>query len=59
MDYRKKYNEYYFRNRFFGTQFLRAEDCYRGQMQVCDVVVYTTGAELWTTPENAEILNQG
>lgn len=58
MDYRKKYNENYFRNRFFRTQFLRADDCYRCQMQVCDIVVYTTGAEMWTTPEIAELLNR-
>jgi uridine kinase len=59
MDYRKKYNENYFRNRFFRTQFLRASDCYRSQMQVCDMVVHTTRAELWTTPEIAEILDRG
>jgi hypothetical protein len=55
---RKKYNENYFRNRFFRTQFLRANDCYLAQMQVCDLVVYTTGAAMWTTPEIAAILKR-
>jgi uridine kinase len=56
IDYRKKYDPAYFRNRFFRTQFLRAEDCYLPQMKVCDIVVDTTGAALWVTPEIAEIL---
>jgi uridine kinase len=59
MDYRKKYDQTYFRNRYFRTQFLRAHDCYLAQMQVCDIVVDTTGAALWTTPESAEILSSG
>ena len=59
MDYRKKYDLNYFRNRFFRTQFLRACDCYRAQMQVCDLVVDTTDAALWVTPEIAKILSQG
>jgi uridine kinase len=58
MDLRKKYNENYFRNRFFRTQFLRANDCYLAQMQVCDLVVHTTGAAMWTTPEITAILKQ-
>ena len=59
MDYRKKYDLNYFRNRFFRTQFLRAQDCYLPQMQACDIVVDTTGAAMWVTPEIAEILDQG
>jgi uridine kinase len=58
IDYRKKYDPAYFRNRFFQTQFLRAEDCYRPLMEVCDMVVDTTGAALWVTPELAEILGR-
>ena len=58
VDYRKKYDPAYFRNRFFRTQFLRAEDCYRPLMKVCDIVVDTTGAALWATPEFIEILNR-
>ena len=53
IDYRKKYDPAYFRNRYFRTQFLRAEDIYRPLMQVCDIVVDTTGAALWVTPEIA------
>jgi uridine kinase len=56
IDYRKKYDPAYFRNRFFQTQFLRAEDIYRPLMQVCDMVVDTTHASLWTAPEIADIL---
>jgi len=56
IDYRKKYEPSYFRNRFFKEQFLMAEKCYRPQMEVCDMVVDTTGAAIWVTPEVAEIL---
>jgi len=58
VDYRKKYDPAYFRNRFFRTQFLRAEDCYQPLMKVCDIVVDTTGAALWATPEIIAILNR-
>ena len=56
IDYRKSYDPGHFRNRFFKTQFQRAEDVYRPQIEKCDVVVDTTGAVLWVTPELAEIL---
>ena len=56
MDYRKKYDENYFRNRYFRTQFLRADDCYRLQMKECDIVVATTWAEIWVTPAIRRIL---
>jgi uridine kinase len=59
IDYRKKYDPAYFRNRFFRTQFLRAVDCYLPLMQGCDIVVDTTGAALWVTPGIAEILVSG
>lgn len=59
MDYRKKYDLNYFRNRFFRTQFLRAQDCYQTQMQVCDILVDTTGASIWITPEIANLLRGG
>jgi uridine kinase len=58
IDYRKKYEPTYFRNRFFKDQFIMAQIAYIPQMQVCDMVVDTTGAELWTTPDIAEILKQ-
>jgi uridine kinase len=57
IDYRKKYEPTYFRNRFFKDQFLMAEKAYRPQMQMCDIVVDTTGAAMWTTPEIASILS--
>jgi len=57
IDYRKKYDPTYFRNRFFKDQFIMAEIAYRPQMAVCDLLVDTTGAALWTTPEVAAILN--
>jgi uridine kinase len=57
IDYRKKYDPAYFRNRYFRTQFLRAEDIYRPLLQVCDLCVDTTGAALWASPEMAEILS--
>jgi len=56
IDYRKKYEPTYFRNRFFKDQFIMADFAYRPQMEVCDICVDTTGAALWTTPEVAEIL---
>jgi uridine kinase len=58
MDYRKKYEPTYFRNRFFKDQFIMAEIAYRPQMAVCDMVVDTTGAALWVTPEISKILKQ-
>ncbi len=59
MDYRKKYDLNYFRNRFFKEQFIMAQMAYLPQMEVCDMTVDTTGAALWTTPEIAKILDQG
>jgi uridine kinase len=58
IDYRKKYDPAYLSNRFFRTQFLRAEECYRPLMKVCDIVVDTTGAALWASPEIVEILSR-
>jgi len=59
IDYRKKYEPTYFRNRFFKDQFLMAQKYYLPQMEVCDIVVDTTGAAIWATPEIAEILSPG
>ncbi len=58
MDLRKKYDVSYFRNRYFRTQFLRAEDCYRAQMQVCDVLVDTTGAAIWLAGDAAAAISK-
>jgi uridine kinase len=58
IDYRKSYDPAHFRNRFFKTQFMRADDIYRPQMEKCDMVVDTTGAALWVTAEIAGLLVQ-
>ncbi len=59
IDYRKKYDPSYFRNRFFKDQFIMAQIAYLPQMETCDMTVDTTGAALWTTPEIADILRKG
>ncbi len=56
IDYRKKYEPTYFRNRFFKDQFIMAEIAYRPQMEVCDIFVDTTGATLWLTPEIVQLI---
>ena len=56
IDYRKKYEPTYFRNRFFKDQFIMAEIAYRPQLEVCDVFVDTTGAAIWVTPEINSLL---
>ena len=50
MDFRKKYELYYFLNRYFREQFLMAEQVYKPQMVLCDLVVDTSRAEIWVTP---------
>lgn len=57
IDYRKKYDQVYFCNRYFRTQFLRAEEVYRPLMSLCDMVVDTTGAALWVTSKLAQGLD--
>jgi hypothetical protein len=59
IDIRKKYDPAYFCNRYFKDQFIMAEIVYRPQMEVCDMLVDTTGAALWTTAEIAMLLDQG
>ncbi|MGE5250874.1 MAG: uridine kinase family protein [Bacteroidota bacterium] len=56
IDYRKKYEPTYFRNRYFKEQFIMGEFAYRPQLELCDLAVDTTGAALWATPEAAAIL---
>jgi uridine kinase len=58
VDYRKSYDPAHFRNRFFSTQFLRAEDVYRPQIEKCDIVVDTTNAAIWVTPAMATLLDK-
>lgn len=57
IDYRKKYEPTYFRNRYFKDQFIMAEVAYRPQIERCDLCVDTTGAALWATPETARLLS--
>jgi uridine kinase len=57
IDYRKKYDPGYFRNRYFKDQFIMAEIAYRPQMELCDLTVDTSGAALWATPEIRRILD--
>jgi uridine kinase len=56
IDYRKKYEPTYFRNRFFKDQFLMAEFSYRPQMELCDILVDTTGAALWMTQDIIQLI---
>jgi uridine kinase len=56
IDYRKKYEPTYFRNRFFRDQFLVAQRYYLPQLELCDLAVDTTGAALWATPAIARDL---
>jgi uridine kinase len=58
IDFRKKYEPTYFRNRYFKDQYIMAEIAYRPQMEVCDMIVDTTDASFWVTPEFQEILSQ-
>jgi uridine kinase len=58
IDYRKKYEPTYFRNRYFKDQFIMAEIAYRPQMLMCDLLVDTTRAALWVTPDIANWLTQ-
>jgi uridine kinase len=56
IDYRKKYEPNYLRNRFFKEQFSMAENCYLPQMRLCDILVDTSGAALWAIPEIVQAL---
>lgn len=56
IDYRKKYDPNYFRNRFFKEQFLMAEHTYRPQMEICDILVDTTSAAIWLSEDAKSIV---
>jgi len=58
IDYRKKYEPTYFRNRYFKDQFIMAEIAYRPQMESCDIVVDTTNGALWLTPESSSAVSK-
>jgi len=51
IDLRKKYDPFYLCNRFFRTQFLRAEEVYRPMMAISDIFIDTSAASLWVKPE--------
>jgi uridine kinase len=57
IDYRKKYDPYYLRNRFFREQPPMARKNYQPQLIVCDIFVDTTGAAIWVTPEVINLLS--
>jgi uridine kinase len=57
IDYRKKYDPAYLRNRYFKDQYIMAQVAYQPQMEVSDMTVDTTGAALWVTPEIVKILD--
>lgn len=56
IDYRKKYDPYYLRNRFFKEQPPMAVKNYQPQLLRCDLFVDTTNAALWVPPQVREIL---
>ena len=51
IDYRKKYELYYFLNRYFREQYLMAVNAYNPQLEMCDIFVDTTNAEIWINQE--------
>lgn len=51
IDYRKKYDPYYLRNRYFKEQVPMVAKNYQPQLNTCDIFVDTTSAALWVTPE--------
>jgi uridine kinase len=56
IDLRKKYDPRYFQNRYFQTQFLRAQEIYLPLMQACEIVVDTSGANLWLADSLVKML---
>lgn len=50
IDLRKKYDPAGFVNRYFKTQFIRAQEIYLPLMEVSDLFVDTTAAKLWLKP---------
>ncbi len=56
MDYRKKYDQAYHMNRYFREQYLMAETVYIPQMEICDLVVDTTGGCIWVSQKTKQKL---
>ena len=59
IDYRKKYDPYYLRNRYFKEQVPMVAKNYQPQMMTCDIFVDTTNAALWVTPEIMKVVEAG
>ncbi len=57
IDYRKKYDPYYLRNRYFKEQPPMAVKNYQPQLLLSDIFVDTTNAALWVTPETRNIVD--
>lgn len=51
IDLRKKYEMNYLRNRYFKDQFLMAAQVFIPQMEMCDLVIDTTGAAIWASQQ--------
>lgn len=58
IDYRKKYDPYYLRNRFFKEQPPMAVKNYQPQLLLCDVYVNTTEAEVWLAQSIRRLLEE-
>jgi len=58
MDFRKKYDLNYFRNRYFREQMIMAQEVYIPQMLKCDFVVDTSTARLWLGPQMKKNLDK-
>ncbi len=50
IDLRKKYHPTAFINRYFRTQFIRAQEIYLPLLSICDLAVDTSLAQLWLEP---------
>lgn len=57
VDYRKKHDPYYLRNRFFREQPPLAIKNDQPQLMVWDIIVDTTGAAIWATPKIIQYLS--
>ena len=58
MDFRKKYDLNYFRNRYFREQIIMAQEVYIPQMLKCDFVVDTSAGKLWAGPQMKKALDK-
>lgn len=56
IDYRKKYDPCYLRNRYFREQPPMAIKNYQPQLKTCDIFVDTTNAAIWVSPQTRKII---